>query len=78
MLKLLSECTYMDISVAGLSGTLKQCILEMAQQHDAPRGKNTFCTYTTNHKTPYICIVVIRNFGTVFISVSPVTYPLSS
>ena len=60
----------MDISVAGLSGILKHCILEMAQQHDVPWDKNTFGSYTTNHKAAYIC-VVIRNFGMVFIIVSP-------
>jgi len=61
----------MDISVAELSGILKHRILEMTQQHDVPWGKNTFCSYATNHKASYIYIVVIRNFGVVFISVSP-------
>jgi hypothetical protein len=68
----------MDISVAELSGILKHCTLKMAQQHDVPWDKNTFGSYTTNHKTAYICIIVLRNFGMVFISVSPVSHPLSN
>ena len=40
--------------------------------------QNTFCSYTTNHKATCICIVVIRNFGKVFISVSLLSYPLSN
>jgi hypothetical protein len=68
----------MHISVAELSGFLKKCILEMEEKHEVPWGKNTSCRYTTNHKEAYIFILAIRNFGTVFISVSPVSYPLSN